>query len=33
MEAHGGTIAAESPPRGGAGTRIALTFPREETPA
>ena len=30
MEAHGGSIAAESPQRTGRGTRIVLTFPREE---
>ena len=28
MEAHGGTIIAESPHAGGRGTRIVLTFPR-----
>ena len=33
MEAHGGSIAAESPHPGGQGTLIVLTFPREETPA
>jgi two-component system sensor histidine kinase KdpD len=33
MEAHGGTIAAESPLSGGVGTSITLSFPREETPA
>jgi two-component system sensor histidine kinase KdpD len=33
MEAHDGTIVAESPLSGGRGTRITLTFPREETPA
>jgi two-component system sensor histidine kinase KdpD len=32
MEAHGGAIAAESPPAGGRGTRIVLTFPREVAP-
>jgi two-component system, OmpR family, sensor histidine kinase KdpD len=30
MEAHGGTIAAESPPPSGLGTRIVLAFRREE---
>ena len=29
MEAHGGSIMAESPPAGGRGTRIVLTFPRQ----
>lgn len=33
MEAHGGSIAAESPHDGGRGTRVALTFPREDMPA
>jgi two-component system sensor histidine kinase KdpD len=33
MEAHGGAIAAESPPQGGRGTRITLTFPRQDVPA
>jgi two-component system sensor histidine kinase KdpD len=33
MEAHGGSIAAESPVPGGRGTRITLAFQREETPA
>ena len=33
MEAHGGTIAAESPLQGGRGTRITLTFPRQDVPA
>lgn len=33
MEAHGGSIAAESPYVSVAGTRITLTFPREEMPA
>jgi two-component system sensor histidine kinase KdpD len=33
MEAHGGKISAESPPAGGHGTRIVLTFPREVEPA
>ncbi len=28
MEAHGGRIAAESPPQDGRGTRVILTFPR-----
>jgi two-component system sensor histidine kinase KdpD len=32
MEAHGGSIAVESPPPGGHGTRITLTFLREEPP-
>lgn len=32
MEAHGGSIAAESPHTGGRGTRVALTFPRQDTP-
>ncbi len=30
VEAHGGTIAAESPVSGGHGTRISLSFPRKE---
>jgi two-component system sensor histidine kinase KdpD len=30
MAAHGGSIAAHSPVAGGRGTRIALTFPRQE---
>jgi two-component system sensor histidine kinase KdpD len=30
VEAHGGTVTAESPVRDGRGTRIAMTFPREE---
>jgi len=33
MEAHGGSIAAESPAASGLGTRITLTFPRSEPPA
>ncbi len=33
MEAHGGSIAAESPPAQGHGARIALTFPRQDLPA
>ncbi len=33
MEAHGGTIAAESPPADGRGTRIILTFPHQDVPA
>jgi two-component system, OmpR family, sensor histidine kinase KdpD len=33
MEAHGGKIAATSPLAGGRGTRIALTFPRQDVPA
>ena len=33
MEAHGGTIAAESPHANGRGTRIVLTFPRQDVPA
>jgi two-component system, OmpR family, sensor histidine kinase KdpD len=33
MEAHGGSIAAESPHSDGRGTRIALTFPRQDVPA
>jgi two-component system sensor histidine kinase KdpD len=33
MEAHGGTIAAQSPLSGGRGTRIVLTFPRQDAPA
>ncbi len=31
MQAHGGTIAAESPVAGGRGTRIVLTFARQDT--
>ncbi|MBZ0149290.1 MAG: HAMP domain-containing histidine kinase, partial [Pseudorhodoplanes sp.] len=31
MEAHGGTIAAESPHDNGRGTRVTLTFPRGDT--
>jgi two-component system sensor histidine kinase KdpD len=33
MEAHGGAIAAESPPADGRGTRIILTFPSQDVPA
>jgi two-component system sensor histidine kinase KdpD len=33
MEAHGGSVAAESPHAQGPGTRITLTFPREDMPA
>src|SRR5665213_1329067 len=33
MEAHGGSIAAESPCEGGRGTRIVLIFPRQDAPA
>ena len=33
MEAHGGSIAAESPLADGRGTRIVLIFPRQEVPA
>jgi two-component system sensor histidine kinase KdpD len=33
MEAHGGTITAESPHANGRGTRIVLTFPRQDVPA
>ena len=33
MEAHGGSIAAESPHASGRGTRVVLTFPRQDTPA
>jgi len=33
MEAHGGAITAESPHSDGRGTRIVLTFPRQELPA
>ena len=32
MEAHGGAIAAESPLADGRGTRIILTFPRQDVP-
>ncbi len=32
-EAHGGSIAAESPYAGGRGTRIILRFPRQDVPA
>ena len=33
MEAHGGSIAAESPHTDGRGTRIVLTLPRQDVPA
>lgn len=33
MEAHGGTIAVESPVAAGRGARFAVTFPREDRPA
>jgi two-component system sensor histidine kinase KdpD len=33
VEAHGGSIDAESPVRDGRGTRIVLKFPRQDTPA
>jgi len=33
MEAHGGKISAESPHADGRGTRIVLTFPRQDVPA
>ena len=33
MEAHGGSVAAESPTPDGPGARIVLTFPRSEPPA
>jgi two-component system sensor histidine kinase KdpD len=33
MEAHGGSIMAESPHPDGRGTRIVLTFPRQDVPA
>jgi two-component system sensor histidine kinase KdpD len=33
MEAHGGSIAAESPHAQGRGTRISMTFPRDDVPA
>ena len=33
MEAHGGSIAAESPHAAGPGARIVLTFPRQDVPA
>ena len=32
MEAHGGSITAESPVAGGQGARIVLTFPRQDAP-
>ena len=32
MEAHGGSIAAESPVEGGRGARFVMTFPRESQP-
>ena len=31
MEAHGGSITAESPVEGGRGARFVMTFPREGT--
>ena len=33
MDAHGGSIAAESPAAEGHGTRIVLTFPHTEAPS
>ena len=33
MEAHGGTVSAETPRADGRGTRIVLTFPRQDIPA
>ena len=33
MEAHGGTISAESPVANGRGARFIMTFPREGAPA
>ena len=33
MEAHGGAITAESPHADGRGTRVVLTFPRQDVPA
>jgi two-component system sensor histidine kinase KdpD len=33
IEAHGGSIAAESPIDGGRGTRITLAFSRTEMPS
>jgi two-component system, OmpR family, sensor histidine kinase KdpD len=33
MEAHGGAITAESPHADGQGTRVVLTFPRQDVPA
>jgi hypothetical protein len=33
MEAHGGSITAQSPIMTGRGTRILLAFPRTETPS
>jgi two-component system sensor histidine kinase KdpD len=33
MDAHGGSITAVSPVAQGRGTRIVLTFPRDETPS
>ena len=33
VEAHGGSISAESPVRNGKGTRVVLSFPRKEPPA
>jgi two-component system sensor histidine kinase KdpD len=32
VEAHGGSIAAESPVADGRGARVILTFPREPSP-
>ena len=32
MEAHGGSIVAQSPQANGRGTRIALEFPRQDVP-
>ena len=32
VEAHGGSIAAESPVADGRGARMILTFPREQSP-
>jgi hypothetical protein len=33
MEAHGGSITAESPAPGGTGVRMTLNFPHQDTPA
>ena len=33
MEAHGGSISAESPVEGGRGARFVMTFPRESAAA
>ena len=33
MEAHGGSISAESPVEGGRGARFVMTFPRESASA